>query len=268
MAEKLITVENLSVSFDGKTVLHDASFDIDKGDVVAIIGPNGSGKTLLIKSILGLQEHTGQVIWHSQPETSYVPQKMGFEKGFPLTVKEFFLLETGGRDSFWLPSAQKEKEIEERLKEVGLGHLLNSRLGDMSQGEAQRMLIARSLLENPEIIFFDEPAAGVDISAEETVYKILHNIHQKTNMTMVIISHELSVVYNFATKVICLNRDLICQGAPAEVLTPENLQKLYGHHTAFHNHNHNDDNQQVDVKPEIQTSAEPPQTITDQHDHI
>lgn len=237
MAEKLISVENLSIAFNGRTVLDNVSFDVEKGEVLAIIGPNGAGKTLLIKSILGLnRDYTGKITWHSQAETGYVPQKMTFEKGFPLTVKEFFLLETSGLGSFWLPPVQTIKEIEARLKEVRIPHLLNSRLGDLSLGEAQRMFIARSLLENPQIIFFDEPAAGIDIGTEETIYKLLYDIHQKNNMTMVLVSHELNVVYRFATQVICLNGKMICQGRPTEVLTPENLQHLYGHHTSFHQH--------------------------------
>lgn len=235
----MITVDNLSVEFNGKSVLKDVTFDIFKNEVVAIIGPNGSGKTLLIKSILGLNEnYSGVITWHERLETGYVPQKMAFEKGFPLTVKEFFLLETGGAGSFWLPSAQTEKEIEKRLEEVRIPHLINARLGDLSQGETQRMFIARSLLENPKIIFFDEPAAGIDIGTEESIYNLLDGIHQKNKMTMVLVSHELSVVYKFATKVICLNNRMICQGQPEEILTPENLEKLYGHHTAFHQHEH------------------------------
>ncbi|MBI4118855.1 MAG: metal ABC transporter ATP-binding protein [Parcubacteria group bacterium] len=239
--EKLISIKNLGVAFNQKPVLKNITFDINQGDILAVIGPNGSGKTLLIRSILGLNEnYTGEIVWHHRPETSYVPQKMAFEKGFPLTVKEFFLFEIGRNLSFWKPSLKMENEIKKRLDEVKIGHLIDHRLGDLSQGEVQRMFIARSLLEQPKLIFFDEPAAGIDISTEATVYQLLYDIHQKNGLTMVLVSHELSVVYRFATKVVCLNKDLICQGVPQEVLTPEALKEIYGHHhTSVYKHAHN-----------------------------
>ena len=238
--EKLISVKNLGVAFDQRPVLKNITFDINQGDILAVIGPNGSGKTLLIRSILGLNSnYTGEIVWHHKPETSYVPQKMAFEKGFPLTVKEFFLFEIGKNMSFWKPSLKMESEIKKRLDEVKIGHLINHRLGDLSQGEVQRMFIARSLLEQPKIIFFDEPAAGIDISTEETVYNLLYDLYQKMGLTMVLVSHELSVVYRFATKVVCLNKGLICQGVPQEVLTPEALKEIYGHHhTSVYKHTH------------------------------
>lgn len=240
MAEKIISVKNLAVGFERKQILKNITFDIVEGDILAIIGPNGAGKTLLIRNILGLDSnHTGDIIWHRRPETSYVPQKMGFEKGFPLTVKEFFLFEASRNLRFWLPHKKTEAEIKKLLDEVKIGHLINERLGDLSQGEAQRMLIARSLLENPKLIFFDEPAAGIDISTEETVYNLLYNLYKKLGLTIVLVSHELSVVYRFATKVVCLNKDLICQGSPQEVLTPEALQEIFGHHASVYKHAHN-----------------------------
>ena len=236
---KLISVDNLSVSFGAKPILKDISFDIEMGDILAIIGPNGAGKTVLVRTMLGLNKiFTGRVVWHSRPETSYVPQKINFEKNFPLTVKEFFLLELGRGNSFWFPSQKSLTEIKSKLAEVNGEHLLNFRLCDLSQGEMQRILIARSLLENPQIVFFDEPASGIDIGAEETVYTLLHSLHKKNNLTMVLISHEIDIVYRFATKVICLNKEMICQGAPQEVLTTESLQSVFGHHTGIYKHGH------------------------------
>lgn len=236
----LISIKNLSVSFDKRAILSDISFDIAEGDVLAVIGPNGAGKTVLINTIMGLNKNfNGEIIWHSHPETSYVPQRIAFEKGFPLTVKEFFLLELGRKYSFWWPSKKIIDEISARLAEVKCVHLLNARLAVLSQGEMQRILIARSMLENPTIIFFDEPAAGIDIGTEETVYNLLNELHQKNNLTMVLVSHELNIVYRFATKVICLNRNLICQGAPTEILNQENIHKIFGHHTGIYKHEHN-----------------------------
>ena len=163
---------------------------------------------------------------------------MSFEKGFPLTVKEFFLFETGKSFSFWSPGRHLESEIKKRLDEVKISHLLNSRLGDLSQGEIQRMFIARSLLENPKLVFFDEPAANIDLGTEETIYKLLYDLYQKLGLTIVLVSHELSVVYRFATKVICLNKNLVCQGTPQEVLTPETMQEIFGHHATVYKHTH------------------------------
>ncbi|MEK7564855.1 MAG: metal ABC transporter ATP-binding protein [Patescibacteria group bacterium] len=240
MGEKIISVKNLGFGFGKRQILKNITFDITEGDILAVIGPNGAGKTMLVRSILGLNDnYTGDIVWHKKPETGYVPQKISFEKGFPLTVKEFFLFETGSNLNFWWPNKKKEEEIKQRLDDVKIGHLINERLGDLSQGEMQRMLIARSLLENPKLIFFDEPAAGIDISTEETVYNLLYDLYKKLNLTMVMVSHELSVVYRFATKVICLNKDLVCQGTPQEVLTPEALQEVFGHHASVYKHAHN-----------------------------
>lgn len=257
----LVSIKNLSIGFNKKTVLNSVSFNISKGDILAVIGPNGAGKTLLIRTILGLnQTYTGEIIWYGKPEISYVPQKMNFEKGFPLTVKEFFLLEMGESAPFWFPSKKIEEEIKDKLDEVKIGHLLNQRLSDLSPGEIQRMFIAYSMLENPEIIFFDEPASGIDIGMEETVYNMLYEQNQKRGVTIVLVSHELSVVYKFATKVVCLNQEMVCQGSPAEVLTAENLQKLYGHHTALHQHNETDGH-------ECEHKMEGYKYAADQHDH-
>ncbi len=239
MLKKLISINNLGVSFDGRTVLENITFDVEAGDILAIIGPNGAGKTVLLKSILGLNKnYSGGIVWHQRPEVGYVPQRIYFDKDFPLTVKEFFLLEVGGRSSFWLPTPDVVGEVRKQLQEVKAAHLINERLGTLSQGEMQRVLIARSLLENPKLIFFDEPASGVDISAEETVYNLLHELYLKNNLTLVLISHELNIVYRFATKVICLNKNLICQGLPSEVLNPETLHKIFGHHTGVYKHEH------------------------------
>ncbi|MBI4120619.1 MAG: metal ABC transporter ATP-binding protein [Parcubacteria group bacterium] len=239
MPQKLISINNLGVSFDGKTILDNVTFDIELGDILAIIGPNGAGKTILLKSILGLNKnYSGEILWHRRPETGYVPQKINFDKDFPLTVKEFFLLEIGSRSSFWLPTPDVVGEIKRQLQEVKAAHLINERLGTLSQGEMQRVLIARGLLENPKLIFFDEPASGIDVGTEETVYNLLHELYLKNNLTMILVSHELNIVYRFATKVICLNKNLICQGLPSEVLNPQTLHKIFGHHAGVYKHEH------------------------------
>lgn len=240
MSRQLISVKNLSVEFGGDVVLEKVSFNVDDGDILAIIGPNGAGKTVLLRTILGLNRNfRGQITWHRQPGVSYVPQRINFEREFPLTVREFFLLETEKTFSFWLPPQRHLEEIKNQLRGVGALHLLDSRLGDLSHGQLQRVLIAHSLLENPGVVFFDEPAAGIDVGTEETVYNLLYDLHQKNKFTMILVSHELNVVYRFATKIICLNKSLVCQGVPADVLTPTNLKELFGHHTAFYKHEHN-----------------------------
>ncbi len=230
-----LTVKNLSVRFEGLSVLENVSLEVERGDVVAIIGPNGAGKTVFFRALLGLVPYEGTVDWPKHPKIGYVPQKLAVDRDLPLTVMEFLKFK-----------GAKDHEIYEALESVGFlkghdkhhwkHHLLNAKLGQISGGEFPRALIAYALINHPDILLFDEPTAGVDIGGEETIYSLLEKLHQKTGITILLITHDLNVIYRYATKVLCLNKENVCYGAPKEALKPEILEGLYGSKIGVYKH--------------------------------
>jgi len=231
----VLEVKNLSVIIDSEEIIHDISFEVKKGEALAIIGPNGAGKTVLFRALLGLLPYTGQVNFKKEIKIGYVPQKFEIDKLIPIKVKEFFLLKA---DNFWLLPKSFLNNLIHELKAVGLEKdILHKQMGDLSGGELQRILIAFALIRHPDILLFDEPTAGIDIGFEETIYTLLHKLQKERGTTLLLISHDLNVVYRYADKVICLNKEMVCHGRPKDVLNPEELAALYGE-GAFYGHNH------------------------------
>ncbi len=213
---------------DNQNIIENLSFQIKRGDVVTILGPNGAGKTVLLRTLLGLIPHEGEIEWDSDIKIGYVPQRLPFIKDIPLSVNDFFKLKKSS-----------EKDTKEILDSVGFREdFLEKKMGDISSGQFQRVLIAWALIKNPQVLLFDEPTAGIDISGEETVYNLLAKLKLERNLTMLLVTHDLSVVYKFSTDVICLNKHLICHGPPREVLTPESLRELYGEEVKYYQHKH------------------------------
>lgn len=241
--EQILDVEGLTVDFDGNKVLEDISFSVKKGEVLAIVGPNGAGKSVLFRALLGLVPHTGAVSWQAGIRIGYVPQKLALERTLPLTVKEFLSLISAASGD------KVSKEIISSLELVGIKtgpaeeyhlerHILNRRLGTLSGGEFQRILIAWSLIGNPDVLLFDEPTTGIDLSGEGTIYNLLHKIQESKELTLILISHDLNIVYKYANNVICLNKQLVCFGEPRAALDPKSLEALYGGEAKFYHHEH------------------------------
>lgn len=232
----LLQVKNLTVTLGEHTIVDRVSFSMERGSVLAVVGPNGSGKTTLLKAILGLVSSEGVVEWEKKVVVGYVPQRFDFDRTFPLTVRELFLLRLA--HGFWFRGESASLEIATALRTVGAGSLIDKRIGNLSGGELQRVLIAYSLIGRPDILFFDEPSTGIDVFGEETVYHLIHQLVEEKGLTVFLISHDLDIVYQHATEVLCLNRKMMCHGIPREVLTGEMLEKLYGHHTGAYAHRH------------------------------
>lgn len=233
MLNSILETQKLSVSFDNQEVLKDVSFSVDEGDVLAIIGPNGAGKTVLFRALLGLIPFNGEIKWREDARIGYVPQKL-FEKAeMPLTVKEFFILKS---DNLFFKDKQLLETITRELKAVGLKpEILNQRIANLSRGQFQKVLIAWAVLKHPNVLLFDEPTAGVDVAGEENIYNLLHKLQDERGMTVLIISHDLNIVYRYADKVLCLNKENLCFGEPRKALTSEQIERLYGE-SAFHQH--------------------------------
>ncbi|MBI5885572.1 MAG: metal ABC transporter ATP-binding protein [Deltaproteobacteria bacterium] len=226
----ILEVRKLSVEFGHNRVLEDINFEVERGAVLAIIGPNGAGKTVLLKSLIGLLPYNGVVQWAPDVRIGYVPQRMDIETDVPLTVREFFGLRGGGLTP---------DRIREVLEFVQLDeHILNAGLGEISIGQRQRVLVAWSVIGSPDVLLFDEPTADIDVTGQESIYKMLYHLQKNLGLTIILVSHDLNVVYRHATSVLCLNRSKLCFGVPREVLSSEQLLSLYGGEKAFFEHKH------------------------------
>jgi zinc transport system ATP-binding protein len=230
-----VVAQNLWVSYDSdEPVLQDLSFSIPQGTIAAIIGPNGSGKTTLLKALLGLiAPQQGQVLVlgrtteQARGDVAYVPQRFSFDKSFPITVLEFLQASH--------PRCSKDK-IVQYLNHLDIAETLAMKVGSLSGGQLQRVLIERAMLGDPKVLFLDEPAAGIDIGGEHTFYELIVHLHREHGSTVVMVSHELDVVANFADFVLCLKRKLVCTGRPEQVLTPGTLRELYGKEATLYHH--------------------------------
>jgi zinc transport system ATP-binding protein len=224
----VLKVKNLKVRMDSQNIIENLSFQVKRGNVVTILGPNGAGKTVLLKTLLGLIPYEGEIEWKSGIKIGYVPQRLPFIKDIPLSVNDFFKLKKS--------SGKETKEI---LNSVGFREdFQKKKIGDISSGQFQRILIAWALIKNPQVLLFDEPTTGIDISGEETIYNLLTKLKQERSLTILLVTHDLSVVYKFSTNVICLNKYLVCHGPPREVLTLESLREIYGEEVKFYQHKH------------------------------
>jgi len=231
----LLEVNNLSVKFGDVSVLEGVNFSLEKGDVMTIIGPNGAGKTVLVKSILGLVPYEGKVVLNGEPVSTqlsrigYVPQRFDFDRTFPLTVKELLGL------IFRKISVEEAKIVCQHLE---IERLLSNKIGTLSGGQMQRVLIARAVINQPQLLIMDEPTAGVDIGGVRNFYDIVRHLNEEHNMTIILVSHEINMVYSLASKVICLNKQMLCSGTPRKAITKKILDRLYGKNVGPKKHTH------------------------------
>lgn len=224
--DNILEVKNLSVAFNSEEILRNISFSVKRGEALAIIGPNGAGKTVFFRALLGLIPYQGDIKWKKNVRIGYVPQKFFIEKDLPLSVREFFLLQA---DRFWLPREAFINHLKRELSVVGLPQdILQKPVGELSGGQFQRMLVSWVMLNHPDVLLFDEPTAGIDVGFEETIYNLIHRMQDERGATVLLISHDLNIVYRYAQSVICLNKKMVCHGSPQEVLTPGELAGLYG----------------------------------------
>lgn len=247
-----LTVENLCVKINNRHLVENVSFSVEEGNIVAIIGPNGAGKTTLVKAILGLIPFdTGTVTLFGHPlkhnksytKVGYVPQSLEFDRTFPLTVSELLGFTVPQTYSFLLSSRKQQKNtINELLKTVGVRDLSDRAIGSLSGGELQRVMIAKAIVNNPKILFLDEPASGVDIEGQERFYDLVRRLNKENGLTIILISHDLNIVYRFADNVLCMNRRLICAGKPSETLTDEAIKSVYGEMMGAYIHSCDDHN--------------------------
>ena len=227
MENIILRVKNLNVELEREKILENLNFEVKKGEVLTILGPNGAGKTVLLKTLLGILSYKGEIEWKRGIKIGYVPQRLPFIKDIPMSVREFFQLKD-----------VSEKEIKEILNSIGLKEeILEKKIGELSSGQFQRILVGWALSSNPQVLLFDEPMTGIDIGGQESVYNLLEKLKREKNLTILLVTHDLSIVYKFATNCLCLNKKMLCYGAPKE-LTSERLSQLYGGKIKFYQHSH------------------------------
>ncbi len=242
-----IDVRDVRVTLGGLPILRGVSLRVPAGQLVALIGPNGSGKTTLLRALLGLQKlQGGEIRLFGESDlrsalgrVGYVPQRLDLERSFILSVREFLALRLRAtRHWFWLSKRRTDELIRASLAEIGVEALLDKPLAHLSGGQLQRVLIAFSLLHRPELLLLDEPTAGVDAPGEETFYDLIAGIQKRHQMTVVLVSHDLSMVCRHAHRVYALNGVICCEGTPDEVMNAESLKEAFGIHVAPYHHHH------------------------------
>ncbi len=213
--DHILKISNLSVRIQDETILDDISFELRKGTTLAIVGPNGAGKSTLFRTLLNLVPYNGKIEWANRVKIGFVPQRLSVSD-IPISVKEFL-------------SIKSTTNIQTALHSVGLDTgILNKSLGILSGGQLQRVLIAWAVIDNPDVLLFDEPTTGVDLDSEEAIYKMLNEIKAKYEITILLISHDIHIIRDFSDYMLALNRCKLFFGESKEIMKPEIQRAIYG----------------------------------------
>lgn len=228
MADELVRLERVTCRYGREPVLVGVDLVVRAGDFVGVVGPSGSGKTTLLKAIAGsVRPVAGRVVRDRAAAVGYVPQVETVNWFFPVTVREAVLMaRIDGRIVPW-PSRRDVREAEEVLERLGLGGLGDRHIRELSGGQQQRVFIARALLRRPRLLLLDEPTAGVDVRTRHDVMHVIHELHHE-GLAIVLTTHDLNGIAAHLPRLVCLNREVIAEGRPAEVITPEVLERTYG----------------------------------------
>lgn len=225
-AGAVLAVSHLGVVLEGRVVLEDVSFSLARGRTLAIVGPNGAGKTILLKALMGQIPHTGTVEWGPSVRIGLVPQNFA-ATDVPITVREFLALNRPG-------------DYRECLAVCGLdkGRILDERLGTLSGGEVQRVLIAWALVDDPNVLVVDEPTAHIDVGAEDLILETLNRIERERGMSILLVSHDIHNVMAYSDTALALNGRVIYSGPSRGLSDPELLMRIFGSGTILAEHRH------------------------------
>lgn len=234
----LVTLRDVSVKFDQRQVLSGISLDLSPGRILTLLGPNGAGKSTLVRLVLGLlNASSGTIQREPGLRIGYVPQKLHIDPTLPITVERFMRLSRGVKKASVLPA----------LKRVQAGHLLNYPLQKLSGGETQRVLLARALLNQPQLLVLDEPTQGVDVNGQVALYDLINQLRVELNCAVLMVSHDLHLVMAKTDEVLCLNHHICCSGTPEVVAQHPEFTAMFGQRGAEqlaiyrHHHNHRHD---------------------------
>lgn len=229
----LVNVENLSISYGAKTVLSHVSLAIEPGEILTIVGPNGSGKTSLLRSIIGaVKPSRGRVTQASDLRVGYVPQRLHIDPTLPMTVARFLRL----------PGGVASAAIDDALAQASVPDLAAAQMSQLSGGQFQRVLLARALIGKPQLLLLDEATQGLDQPGSAAFYRQIETVRRDTGCAVLMISHELHVVMSASDRVICLNGHVCCEGTPEVVASAPEYRALFGSGTmgalALYRHDH------------------------------
>jgi zinc transport system ATP-binding protein len=237
MSEVLIQLDGVGVGFAGQAVLQDVQLTVRAGEIVTLIGPNGAGKTTLVRAVLGLlKPDSGRVQRKARLRIGYMPQKLHVDPTLPLSVLRFLRL---------VPGVDRAA-AQAALAEVGAEQVIDSPLQGISGGELQRVLLARALLREPELLVLDEPVQGVDVAGQAELYRLITRLRDRHGCGVLMVSHDLHLVMSTTDQVVCLNRHVCCSGHPEQVSNDPVFVEMFGQDAKslaiyHHNHDHSHD---------------------------
>jgi len=245
----VLEVKNLNINRNATTVIENATFTINKGDYVGIVGPNGGGKTTLLRVILNFLPYTQGSIqlfgtdltkFSSWQKIAYISQQAtNFEDQFPLTVRELVSLGCIQKGHLGRKFTPKDwQTVDNNIEYMGLKDVANRRIGQLSGGQKQRMFVAKALTHKPELILLDEPIVGVDSDAQEKFYKKLSDLNIKYQTTILIVTHDLASVFCRMSKILCINKNIEIANITQDLDTTQLLKRAYGDHFHFVFHQH------------------------------
>lgn len=224
----LVQLESISVQFEQRSVLKSIDLAIYPQEIVSLIGPNGAGKSTLVKVILGIQApHQGKLIRQDGLKIGYVPQRFNPSSSLPLRVKDLL----GGAARSLVP-------LDQIVQETGIRPLLNRQVQQLSGGERQRVLLARALLQNPQLLVLDEPMQGLDVVSEGELYRYVRSVPERYGCAVLMVSHDLQWVMQGTQRVICLNHHICCSGTPQVIQQHPAYQALFGTQRMIYQHHH------------------------------
>ncbi len=253
----LIQTDNICVNLQGKSILENVSMEVRKGEIVTLIGPNGAGKSTLVRVLLGLiKASSGSVAVTPKIRVGYMPQKLHIDPVLPLTVRRFLTL------------AQRcsEQRLNEVLTQVGADHLLDSPMQTLSGGETQRVLLARAMLREPDLLILDEPVQGVDVAGQDELYRLISQIRKRHGCGILMISHDLHLVMSATDRVLCLNRHVCCSGHPDTVRADPSYVALFGKLPALMPYSHHHDHSH-DAHGNVIEASDAPEHAHGNHNH-